>query len=271
MDRLHLHAREIEEDARRQHHVVEIAEVGDQAGVQVEVHRLARRDIGDAERDQDRAGDDRPEQTAEPAQPGRCRHAAEGDQRHEPIDREQDGDRVEFVVGQRLVERGRPPDIGERGGGEDQHGREPDHHRLPLIIDRGKAPARAERLADPAEHAALLGEGRGEFGSDQRHRYQEHDRGEQIIEDRRHAVFGLGGHAAQADDRRHVHDRERQHADHDLGLRLGLAAMREPPRGLGRAAGHSGGGRGLGHGNSLEKARRRRLPAPQTSDQVFSA
>ena len=93
-------------------------------------------------------------------------HAAEREKRDEPIDREQHDDRVKLVVRQRLVEALRPPDVGERRGGENQHGREPDDDRLPLIVDRGEAPARAERLPDPAKHAALIGKRGGQFGGD---------------------------------------------------------------------------------------------------------
>ena len=218
MHRLHFHAGEIQEDPGRQHHVVEIAEIRDEPGIQRQLDGLAHRDIADAQQDEDAARNDGTEQAAERTQPRRRTDAAEREQRDEPVNREQDDDGIKFVVGQRLVEALRPHHESQRRAGEYQHGRKPDHHRLPLVIDRGESPARPERLAHPAEHTALVGIGGRQFRRHQRNRHQEHQRREHVVEDRSQPVFRLRGQATQAHDGGDVHDGERHHADDDCLL-----------------------------------------------------
>ena len=54
MHRLHFHAGEIEEDSGGQDHIVEVAEIREESGVQRHLDGLAHGDIDNAQDDQDR-------------------------------------------------------------------------------------------------------------------------------------------------------------------------------------------------------------------------
>ena len=209
MDAHHLHAGVEEEDAACQHEVVELAQVGEESLREVHVVVASRGDVDDAEQDEQSGGDDRADHAAPLADLADPAEPLERDEGGDPVDGQHHDEREDLVRGQRHVVRFVRADEGDRHGAEGQHRGVPDRRLDPLQPDGQEARAGTEGLADPAEDAALLvGEHRREFGGDHGRRNQEDDGGKQVVEGRREPVDRLGGQAAQAHDRRHVHDGE---------------------------------------------------------------
>jgi hypothetical protein len=138
-------------------------------------------------------------------------HAAQRDQRRNPISGDAEDADVDSIIRQRRLSH----DIGDCRGGERKHGRVPDHVLDPLQPDGDKAPTRAERFLHPGvDAAALVAEGAAEFGRDQRGGNEKDESREGDIDEQRQLLLRHHRQAAQADDGRRCHHRNAESGNH---------------------------------------------------------
>ena len=176
---------------------------------ELDLQWLAAGHVEDAQNDQDARRDDGADHAAPLRERRRRLDAAQRRERRCPVDNQHEHDGIHIVGRERLVPLLVGSDERERHGGKRECGRKPDRRLQPQQEDRHEPPARAEGLADPAEHATLLWPRRGKFSCHDGHRDQEEDRGKKVVEDRGQPVGGLGGQPAQAHHGGDVHDGQR--------------------------------------------------------------
>ena len=186
--------------AGHRHDGSRVRRCGMQQGDRVALGDPDHRQNHDHHAGQNRSGEERPARHL-----GDGAHAAQRNQRRSPISGDaEDADKDSVVRQFRLAH-----DIGDRRGGEREHGRVPDHVLDPLQPDGDKAPAGTERLLHPGvDAAALLAEGAAEFGRDQRGGNEKDERGEGDIDEQRQLLLRHHRQTAQADDGRRRHHRD---------------------------------------------------------------
>ena len=184
---------------------IQIDHLRDGRGNVFELHAVAAREPGRGRQDDDDARKHRAYEKAPAGDARNGRRAAQRDPRGEPVH----GDREESDERAVLRQRRKPDRVGDRRGGESQHGGIPDHVLNPLQKDGRESEVGVERLLHPGVDAsALRREGAAQLGAHERRGDEEEERGEEDVEEHGELLLGHHRKAAQADDRGRGHQRE---------------------------------------------------------------
>ena len=100
MDTAHFHTGIEEEDTGSKHHVVEVRQVGEEAAVEVQVGVSTGGKVDNTQDNQQCGRDNSPDQAADLCHFTYPAHALHGDERSQPVDDEDNNERVILVIGQ---------------------------------------------------------------------------------------------------------------------------------------------------------------------------
>ena len=176
----------------------------DRRGMVGDLRLLAAAHPPQAQADDQQGRDGGADDHADARPAGRLQGAEERRQRDGPEDHQHHRHEEGLVLREVRVDH-----IGQRGGQEDQDGREPDDVLGPVAPHGQEPPPRAERLAHPAVDAAA--HGGGQLGRAQGHRYQIGEYRDGVEEDRRPPE---GGGGRQVADAVHGRDEDQGQSDH---------------------------------------------------------